>query len=502
MLIELALEIEKEKRKRILEKTSTYAAKIKHYQTHPFDYLVERLGIKPETLDWSLIPDGTENPLMLILNSLAGWKWVGVESAKGIGKTFLGAGIVYWFLECFENSLVVTTAPKQDQLSLQIWKEIGRMHNNFGRGTLTSLKLRMNENRDDWIAVGYVAGIDANEADSSAKRAQGFHAEHMLIVFEETPGIKQPVMNAFQDTCGAPHNLILALGNPDHQFDTLHKFCMLNNVTHVRLSAYDHPNVVTGNPDLIPGATSKADIQRKLHRYGEKDNPMFQTSVRGISPKQSHDALIQMQWCIEAKDETNRDRTKLLKGEPALGVDVANSETGDRAAIAKGHGAVLLEINDFQCPDSNQLGKRDVATLMREDNIKETFVGVDGVGVGAGTVNALKELGYKVVNIQSAASPVSLPGQEENFDNLRSQMWWYLREDLRKGKIILPNDNELFADLVTPRWMIREGNICVEKKEEIKKRLGRSPNKGDAVVYWNWVRTGRNKPAAVKSEIY
>jgi hypothetical protein len=70
-------------------------------------------------------------------------------------------------------------------------------------------------------------------------------------------------------------------------------------------------------------------------------------------------------------------------------------------------------------------------------------------------------------------------------------MYWQLREDLRNGRLILCNDEELFADLVTPKWEVRNGKICVEKKEEIKKRLGHSPNKGDAVVYWNWVRTLR-----------
>ncbi len=46
----------------------------------------------------------------------------------------------------------------------------------------------------------------------------------------------------------------------------------------------------------------------------------------------------------------------------------------------------------------------------------------------------------------------------------------------------------MIADLVTPKWFVRNGKIIVESKEDIKKRLGRSPNKGDAAVYWNWVR--------------
>lgn len=474
------------------------------YQKNPLDYIADRFGINRESIDWSLLLeysdhrwDGTPNPLKTILDSLVTNNRIGVESATGTGKTFLGALIVFWFLENFENSIVVTTAPKQDQLTLHIWKEIGKLYNKFGKGHLTTLKLRMNEGRDDWVAVGFIAGIKADEESST--KAQGFHAEHMLIIMEETPGVPQPIMTAFLNTCTAPHNIILAFGNPDHQMDNLHKFCTTPGTKHIRISAFDHPNVVLDNANFIPGATSRAGLSDMLNRYGSSESPLYLSRARGISPGQSSDSLIQMQWCIDSRDGVKRsekgieqlNRDEMMNGDRALGVDVANSESGDKAAIAEGVGAVLIDLKDFQCPDANQLGKRDIYLRMKEKNIKPRMIGVDGIGVGAGTVNALKELGIRVSNIISSEKQVPLTGQTEIFDNLRSQMYWQLREDLRNGRLILCNDEELFADLVTPKWEVRNGKICVEKKEEIKKRLGHSPNKGDAVVYWNWVRTLR-----------
>ena len=76
-------------------------------------------------------------------------------------------------------------------------------------------------------------------------------------------------------------------------------------------------------------------------------------------------------------------------------------------------------------------------------------------------------------------------------------MWWTLRQDLQRGLIGLPMDSELQSDLITPKWTTRNGKIVVEAKEDIRKRLGRSPNKGDAVVYWNWIRTYRSGIGAV-----
>ena len=461
-----------------------------YYQTHPLDYFQERLGIAPETINWELLPDyaghkwdGTPNPFMRILDSLIHNKWVGVESATGTGKTFNSALIALWFLECFNDSLVVTTAPKEAQLSLHIWKEIGKLYGRFNKGELTSLKLRMNSGKDDWLAVGFVAGVGS--AEESSTKAQGFHATHMLFILEETPGINPAVITAFQNTCTSNHNLILALGNPDHQLDELHKFCMQDNVEHIRISAYDHPNVVLNNPLFIPGAASIEGINRMLSRYG-KENPLFLSRAKGISPAQSIDSLINIKWVRDA-EQIPEGYTPI--GQKALGVDVANSEAGDKACIAQGIGNCLTMIKDFQCPDATQLGKRDVMALIRSENIPADRVGVDGVGVGAATVNGLKELNIKVVDLQGGSAPVVDTSRAEQFNNLRSQMYWQMREDLREGKVFFAiRDEELIAELTTPKWEIKSGKIAIESKEEIKKRLGRSPNKADAVVYWNWVR--------------
>jgi hypothetical protein len=505
------VEIEKEKRRRRKVKTDQSCASAEYYKSHPLDYFEKRLGINPATIDWSLLKefkkhkwDGSINPLMKVLNALVNNNWVGVESATGTGKTFLGALIVFWFLECFDNALVVVTAPKQEQLSLHIWKEIGKLYPRFNRGELTQLKLRIGSEEGEKMAVGFVAGIKADEECST--RAQGFHAENMLIILEETPGVPLPLMNALQNTCTAPHNLIVAFGNPDNTLDNLHQFCLQEKVEHIVLSAYDHPNVVLGNPSFIPGAASLAGIKRIESRFG-KNHPLAQSRTRGISPGQSAHSLIRLDWiknAVEYFANASSPEGELteenIAGVYAMGVDAANSEYGDKAAIALGRGEYLVSVSDFQCPDSNQLGKIEVYNLMEEKGITPEYVGIDGVGIGAGTVNALKELGLQIVNIKGSESPVQF-GSAEEFNNLRSQMWWQMREDLRLGQIGIVNDSALIADLIAPKWFVRNGNIIVESKEEIKKRLGRSPNKGDAAVYWNWVRKERIQKAVVSAEI-
>ena len=462
-------------------------------------FFEEELKIPRQYFDWNLIKqyynytwDGTSNAIHQMCLCVQNGKWTAVEGGTGTSKTFTAACIALWFLRCFKNSVVVTTAPKQQQLELHIWKEISKLKPRINWGQLGTLKLRMKEDSDEWLMIGFVAGVRASEQEMSATKAQGFHAEHMLIIFEETPGISQAILNAFMNTSVAPHNVILALGNPDHQLDTLHKFSKLPNVEAIRLSGYDVPNVVIGDPSFIPGGQTREGLQRMESIYHGKDSPLYLSRARGISPEQSTDSLIRLEWIREAQ---KRERPK--DGTPALGADVANSLGGDEAAIAFGYGGVLTEMESASCPNANRFGE-SLWMRMKQNKINPEFVGVDGVGVGAGAVNELKRLGVFVYDIQSGSAAIELMKNgvqlSETFNNLRSQMWWQARmdfQDERSDLSIMVDDDELVADLISPKYKIEGGKIKVESKDEIKKRLGRSPNKGDAFVYWNWVRMHR-----------
>lgn len=471
----------------------SYAVAPKRYHKNPVAWMVERMHVPERLLRWSLFPqykkhtwDGDKDPLVQILEGLANWEDVGVESATGTGKTFLAALIALWFLDCFDRAIVVTAAPKEKQLELHMWKEIGKLWPRFSSyrpmAQLTHLKLRIIPRSEEWAATGFPVGVGANE--ESATKAQGFHAEHMLIITEETPGIHHATMTAFENTSQAPHNLRLALGNPDHAQDTLHKFCIEPKVKAIRISALDHPNVVLDNPSIVPGAISAERVERRRQKYGE-DSPLYLSRYRGICPTDAVDALIRLRWLIAARDRT--DKKDLATGMAALGVDVANSAEGDFASIAEGQGAVLDKVESFRCPDANQFARLHVASRIGK-HLAASRVGVDAVGVGAGAVNELRRLNHLVLAIMSGSSAVAIKDQEEEFANLRSQMWWQFRMDAQHGELGLPDDEELFADLTTPKWGTRGGKIFVESKEDLVKRLGRSPDKGDAAVYWNWAR--------------
>lgn len=484
-------------------------------RTDPIGWMEATLGIPRDTVEWGALYaregvahqwDGTPDPLATIVTALFAGRDVGVESATGTGKTYLAAAIALCFLVAYPDALVVTTAPKEDQLTAQLWKEIGRHWPRFSArypmASTVQLRVRLKEGageQETWAILGYACGVEAGQ--ESATRAQGFHAAHMLIVTEETPGIDAAIMAAFANTSVGAHNVRLALGNPDNQLDSLHTFCTEPGVVHVRISGYDHPNVVLGR-DVIPGAVTPKSLERMRAKWGT-GTPMYESRARGVSPSESVHSLIKLEWCkaaaARAKADAALDVPVLRAGPKAIGVDVAQSENGDFACIARFSGAVCVETEEAPCNNATLLG-RNVATEAKQNGVNPMAVGVDAIGVGAATVNELRERLGPIQALNSGGSPVDgaqkaadgtprdwMPDANEH-KNLRAQMWWQLREDLRLGVIGLPDDPDLFKQLIMPHYKIQGGVVVVESKLDIRKRLGRSPDTADAVVYGNWVR--------------
>ncbi|HLQ22423.1 MAG TPA: hypothetical protein VK132_04415, partial [Gemmatimonadales bacterium] len=443
--------------------------------------------------------------------ALVAGKDVGVESATGTGKTYWLAVLALWFVASWDGALVVTTAPKEEQLTLQLWREIGahwpRFKARYPEAGTVKLRVRMRpdtEDEDGWAIVGYGCGVEADS--ESATRAQGFHRPHMLLICEETPGIPQPVLTAQDNTATGTHNLRLRVGNPDHQLDPLHTYCTAPGITHIRISALDHPNVVTGR-EVIPGACTRKSLADLKARWGD-GSAMYVSRARGISPAQAANALIRLEWLEAAAQRFERivaakargEKPALLAGAPALGVDVANSEAGDRAAIAFWLGRCLVEVTARPCANANELG-REVMNRAGRDKIDAEHIGIDAIGVGAATVNTCRDYGLRVQDINSGlpAQNGAMRGDDGErewetdatlFANLRAQMWWQLRIDLEKGVIAIRRDEALFRELVVPTYESRGGRVLVEAKDAIRKRLGgASPDRADAAVYGNWVRS-------------
>jgi hypothetical protein len=174
----------------------------------------------------------------------------------------------------------------------------------------------------------------------------------------------------------------------------------------------------------------------------------------------------------------------------ALGVDAARGGD-DKTVIAMRYGHWVDELKSY--PGASTPDGPAVATLVMSHRRDNAVINVDVVGVGTSVYDHLKGMTDNVVPINGAEkSRAQDKSGELGFVNLRAELYWKIREalDPTSGQdICLPPDRELLADLCAPTWELTVRGIKVEAKEDIIRRIGRSPDKGDAVAYALAIKT-------------
>jgi hypothetical protein len=174
-----------------------------------------------------------------------------------------------------------------------------------------------------------------------------------------------------------------------------------------------------------------------------------------------------------------------------LGVDVARG--GDCfSVIAPRHHfwlGELIELPGSDTPDGDSLA-REILKVMRSHH---TEIRIDVLSVGSSPYDSLKRMGIEPIAVNGGASVGDTMDKSGvlQFFNLRSMIYWNIRELLDPkydSKIALPPNPKLRQELLAPRWSVTKrrsqfGEIKVESKDEIIKRIGRSPDRADAVVY-------------------
>ena len=168
----------------------------------------------------------------------------------------------------------------------------------------------------------------------------------------------------------------------------------------------------------------------------------------------------------------------------AVGVDVARGGK-DQTVIARRYGnwyAPLLTYPGVATPDGPT-----VASLVVSAMRNGAPVHVDIIGVGASVYDHLAGSGVQCIGVNGAeGSDATDRSGHMRFVNKRAELWWKFREELDPTNdtgIALPPDDALRADLCTPRWRYTARGCIIESKDDIIRRIERSPDRGDAVVY-------------------
>lgn len=311
----------------------------------------------------------------------------------------------------------------------------------------------------------------ATAAPENSEAFAGLHNATSSTVFllDEASGIDARIWRAIEGSMvdGAP--LLVATGNPlrrDGEFyrvftDQAHRW----NLRHVD-SRQAH-------------LTNKAQIAEWMADWGE-DSDFFRCRVRGLFPSQSLSQFISAD-AVKLAAEREAGLPPLTEG-AILGCDVARFGT-DASTIATriGRDARSFPVKFFRGLDTRQFAM-EIARWANElrmlYRLPRVLICVDGIGIGAGVVDTLRAMGFDVIDVQAAGRA----RDERKHANVRAELWAGMREWINAGGL-LSADDELAEDLTSPDLLFdKQGRIQIEKKDAIRARLGRSPDRADALA--------------------
>lgn len=441
-----------------------------------------------------------------VLTHLVSDKRVSMRSLHGAGKTSLAAIAVLWFSVTRDMAKVdwkcPTTASVWRQLERYLWPEVHKWARlidwpkvgrpAFRKDELLTLNLK--------LSTGEAFAVASDDPTA----IEGAHASHLLYVFDESKAISDATFDAAEGAFstageGGTEAYALATSTPGEPYGRFYAI-------HARSPGTENwwPRHITLGETIKAGRVTAQWAESSARLWGT-ESAIYKNRVLGEFASSDTDGVIPLAWVEQANErwrarytdtgverDGNEGTTAVVgEGDPlnVLGVDVARGGA-DRTVVALCDGWTVCELRRYPHSHDTMLTVGYVKAAQeghKDRHGRHPQAVVDTIGVGAGVADRLSEQGQPVIGfVASAACHRRDSSGEFGFTNLRSGAWWNLRELLdphSDADVALPPDDRLTGDLVAPRWRVMSGGrIQIESKDDIRKRIGRSTDDGDAVV--------------------
>jgi len=420
---------------------------------------------------------GTPDPWQCdALDALVEEDNVAVRACHGVGKTALIAWAVDWFLATRPFSKIPITAPTfnkqvRDVLFAEIhkWWRIACINAPWLQSLFDLHPTRMTSKRypKEWFAVGI--------ASNQPIMVEGYHAPHLMAVFDEAKGIKRGTWESIHGMRTTQAAKLLACSTPGAPLGEFFKVCTEYRSTWRRVFVI-HPFWLKDTlmrPEAAPGAKGGTYYSKRVRRdwveergaeWGT-DSPVYIAKVIGDFPDIEGDVLIPYRWLAAAEDledgapgptwvscdvaRYGRDRTVFMVG---TGGTIFHSETVARTPSE----TTVQELQSYGIGDDPKAPRYRAVDVTAEIVIRlvrqyeASGAIVDDTGLGGGVTEILRGRGVKVVGINFGASPTDKPKSpearayrlrrfqvESHFRNLKAQLGLALRAGFEQGMIAL-----------------------------------------------------------------
>lgn len=398
-----------------------------------------------------------------------------VASGHGVGKTALVAWLVLWAMSTRPHLAGVVTANTANQLETKTWRELALWHKraiNADWFEWTATKFCQKQNPDTW----FVAAVPWSKERSEA--FAGLHAEFVLVIFDEASAIDDVIWDVTEGAMTTKGAIWCAFGNPTRNTGRFRE--CFGRFKH----RWDTHQVDSRSSKMA----NRAQIDQWIADYGE-DSDFVRVRVRGLFPRAASSQFINgedVDTCRKYKSRGHETMPRIV------GVDVARFGD-DQTVITKRQGRKVWPQIKIRGQDTMEVADR-VAEIIREWSPHGTLI--DGVGIGAGVVDRLKQLGHSVMDVNAGAKA----SDSAKYSNKRAEMWGRMRDAIRDG-MELPDDQELADDLVNLEYgFTASQQLALEKKQDLKRRGLSSPDCGDslALTYAEHVMAGNDWGAPLK----
>ncbi len=424
-------------------------------------YKDDWVALAKEVLNFE--PDEDQAAILRAIN--AGERRISIRSGHGTGKTTtLAIATVCHALTRFPQ-VTVCTAPTSSQLFDALAAQTKSWFKKLPPALLDCFELKSESIHHKAAPEDSFISFRTSRPEMPEALA-GVHSENVLLIADEASGVPEAVYIAASGSMSGHGACTVLAGNPVRTaglfFDTHHD--LAHNWKTFHLSCVGNPRI---SDDFLTDMES---------RYGLDSND-YRVRVLGDFPRAEADAVIPYELIQLALDR--EVEPTLVK--PIWGLDCAR-KGNDRAALAKRQGNVLLEnVKWWKGLETMELVGRVVAEWeMTPVMDRPESICVDAIGLGAGVADRLAELGLPARSINVSEAPALGNG---NYLNLKTELYYACRQWFVERSGSLRGDKETAAQLGWTRFgYTSSGKLKIEGKDELRKRMKKSPDLGEAFI--------------------
>ena len=400
-------------------------------------------------------------------------KRIALQACAGPGKSAVLAWCGWNFLLCYAdkdqhpNGAAVSITG--ENLRSGLWKELAIWRNKsqllqraFDH---TGSNISSREHPKTWFLSARSFAKTAN-IDEVGATLSGLHSPFILYLIDESGGINPAIGRAAeQGLSNCRWGKILQAGNPLSLESLLYA-----SATKLRDQWYSIR--ISGDPD-DPSRSQRIDAawaREQIATYG-RENPWVMIYILGKFPPSSVNALIGPDDCDAATKRVITDDQYTWMPR-VLGVDCARFGD-DATAMVERQGLVCLPFTKLRNARSEEIGGR-ILRAIADRALAAVFI---DSAMSAGPVDYCRLLGQELTVVEFGGSAL-----KPQYANRRAEMAYEACDYIKAGAHI-PNDPEFIQEACAHTYTFNSsGQILIEPKDLVKKKIGRSPDKFDAYI--------------------